>query len=129
MAAVKMQPILSFHANVPKKSLFVSVDTYEKYFAPKDYCIAHHGDKLWFLPNCRYNYLLLGDTDELRQKLDAFCFTYQHVDCLFRLFKCRFSGKTVAKCGQVFDILQKAVEYNQRNRELDKMPSNAKKDC
>ena len=80
-----------------------------------------------FLPSCKYHRLLLGNVEELLKKLDTFCFTYQHVDCLFTLFKYRFSGKIFAKRGQVFDNLQRAVDFNQRNKRVDRMPSIAKK--
>ena len=80
-----------------------------------------------FLPNCRYHNILIGYFEELLQKLDAFCFNYQHVDCLYTLFKYRFSGKTGVKSGQFFDNLQKAVHFNQQNRGVDRKPSIAKK--
>ena len=59
--------------------------------------------------------------------MDTFCFTYQHVDCLYTLFKYRFSGKIFANSGNVFDNVQRAISFNQRNRGVDKMPSIAKK--
>ena len=59
--------------------------------------------------------------------MDAFCSTYQHVDCLYTLFKYRFSGKLIAKSGNVFDNVQRAISFDQRNRRVDKMPSIAKK--
>ena len=58
--------------------------------------------------------------------MDTFCFTYQRVDCLYTLFKYRFSGKGIAKCGQVFDNVERAVDFNQRNKGVDRMPSTAK---
>ena len=69
-----------------------------------------------FLPSCKYHILLLGNVEELLKKLDTFCFTYQHVDCLYTLFKYRFSGKVFAKSGQVFDNVQRAVDFNQRKQ-------------
>ena len=66
-----------------KKSLFIPAKTYEKYIVCKDYCIAHHDDKTCFLPSCKYHILLQGNVEELLKKLDTFCFTYQHVDCLY----------------------------------------------
>ena len=80
-----------------------------------------------FLPNCRYHIILLGDIKELLQKLDAFCFNYQHVDCLYTLFKYRFSDKIVIKSRQIFDNLQRSVYFNQQNRGVDRMLSIAKK--
>ena len=79
------------------------------------------------LVNCKYHIILLGNVKELLQKLDTFCFTYQHVDCLYTLFKYRFSGKAIAKRGQKFDNVQWAVDFNHRNKKVDRLPSIAKK--
>ena len=110
-----------------RKNLFFSANTYEKYIVCKDYCIVHHDDKTCFLPSCKYHILLLGNVEELLNKLDSFCFTYQHVDCLYSLFKYRFTRKVILKSGQVFDNVQQAVDSNQRNKGVDRMPSIAKK--
>ena len=93
----------------------------------KDYCIAHHDNKTCSLPACKYHNILLGEIEELLHKLDTFCFTFQHVDCLYTLFKYRFSGKVIAKTGNVFDNVQRAISFGQRNRGVDKMPCIAKK--
>ena len=127
MAVIMLQPIPSFYAKVSEKSLFISATTYENYIVCKDYCNAHHSEKTCFLPACKYHVVLLGNVQELLKKLDSFCFTYQHVDCLYTLFKYQFSGKVVAKSGQVFDNVQRAVDFNHRNRRVDRMPSIAKK--
>ena len=127
MAAIMLQTIPSCYAKISEKSLFISANTYEKYNVCRDYCIAHHDDKTSFLPSCKYHILLLGNFEELLEKLDAFCFTYQHVDCLYTLFKYRSSGKVIAKCGNVFVNVQRAVDFNHRNKGVDRMPSIAKK--
>ena len=127
MAAIMLQTILSFYAKISEKSLFISANTCEKYIVCKDYCIAHHNDKTCFLPSCKYHIQLHGNDEELLKSLDTFCFTYQHVDCLYTLFKYRFSGKVIAKSGQVFDNVQRAVDFNHRNNGMDRMPSFAKK--
>ena len=49
------------------------------------------------------------------------------MDRLYTLFKYRFSGKVIAKSGQVFDNVQRAVDFNQKNKGVDRMPSIAKK--
>ena len=49
------------------------------------------------------------------------------MDCLYTLFKYRFSGKVFAKSGQVFDNVQQAVDFNPRNKGVDRIPSIAKK--
>ena len=122
-----LQTIPSFYAKISEKSLFISATTYEKYIVCKDYCIAHHNEKTCFLPTCKYHIVLLGNLQELLKKLDTFCFTHQHVDCLYAFFKYRFSGKVIAKSGQVFDNVQRAVDFNHRNKGVDRMPSIAKK--
>ena len=127
MAAIMLQSIPSFYTKLSEKSLFISANTYEKYIVCKDYCVAHHDDKTCFLPSCKCHILLLGNVEELLKKLDTLCFAYQHVNCLYTLFKCRFSGKVIAKSGQVFDNVQRAVDFNHRNKGVDRMPSIAKK--
>ena len=127
MAAIMLQAKPSFYTKLSEKSLFISANTYEKFLVCKDYCIAHHDGKTCLLPACKNHILLIGNVEELLKKLDTFCFTYQHVDCLHTLFKYRFSGKVIAKSGQVFDNVQRAVDLNQRNKGVDRMPSIAKK--
>ena len=122
-----LQTIPSFYAKNSEKSLFVSATTYEKYIVCRDYCIAHHNEKTCFVPACKYHIVVLGNVQELLKKLDRFCFTNQHVDCLYTLFKYRFSGKVIAKSGQVFDNVQRAVDFNDGNKGVERMPSIAKK--
>ena len=110
MAAVMLQVIPSFYTNCSKNSLFISANTYEKYIVSKEYCIARHDDKICFLPKCRYHIILIGNIKDLLQKLDTFCLNYQHVDCLYTLFKYRFNGKIVIKSGQIFDNLQRVLQ-------------------
>ena len=99
MAVVMLQAIPSFYTNCSKNSLFFSANTSENYIVSNGYCIARQDDEMWFMPNCRYHIILIGNIEELLQKLDGFCFIYQHVDCLYTLFKYRFSGKIVLKSG------------------------------
>ena len=106
MAAIMLQAKPSFYTKFSEKSMFISANTYEKYIVCKNYCIAHHNNKTCFLPFRKYHILLIGNVEELLKKLDTFCFTYQHVDCLYTLFKYRFSGKVFARSGQVFDNVQ-----------------------
>ena len=127
MAAIMLQAKPSFYAKISENSFFISASTYEKYIVCKEFCIAHQNERTCFLPACKYHFVLLGNIQELLKKLDSFCFTYQHVDCLDTLFKYRFSGKVFAKSGQVFDNLQRAVDFNHRNKGVDRMPSIAKK--
>ena len=97
MAAIMLQTIPTFYTKLSGKSLFISAITYEKFIVCKDYCIAHHDDNTCFLPSCKYHILVHGNVEELLKKLDKICFTYQHVDCLYTLFKYRFSGKSYCK--------------------------------
>ena len=117
----------SFNTNFSEKR-FISARTYEKHIVCTDYCIAHHDNKSCCLPACKYHIMLLGNVEELPKRLDKFSFTYQHVDCLYTLIKYRFSA-VFAKTGQVFDNVQRAVDFNQRNKGVDRKPSIAKKDA
>ena len=47
--------------------------------------------------------------------------------CLYTLLKYRVSGKVIAKSGQVFDNVQRAVDFNHRSKRVDRMPSTVKK--
>ena len=127
MAAVVLQVIPSLYTNYSKNSLFISANTYEKLIVSEEYCIALHDDKMWFLSNCRYHIIEIGNLKELLKRLDAFCFNYQHVDCLYTLFKHSFSGKIVVKSGRTIDNVQRAVHFNHQNRGVDTKPSIAKK--
>ena len=80
-----------------------------------------------FLPNCRYIIILIGNIKGLLPKLDAFCFNYQHVDCLYTHFEYHFSDKSVIKSEQFFDKLQRTNHFNQQNRGMDGMSSIATK--
>ena len=127
MTAIMLQTIPRFYAKNSEKSLFISATTFEKYIVCKDYCIAHHDDKACFLTAYNYHIIRLGNVEELLNKLDTFCVTYQHEDCLYTLFKYGFSGKVFAKGGQVFDNVERAVDFNHRNKGVDRMPSIARK--
>ena len=128
MAAVMLRAITSLYTKSSKNSFLISANRYEKYIVSKECCIARHDDNMCSLPNCRYHIILISNIKVLLQKLDAFCFNYQHVDCLYTLFKHRFSGKIVVESGQLFDNLQRAVHFNQQDRGVDRMPSFAKRD-
>ena len=127
MAAIMSQTIPATAQKFQNKNLCISANTYEKHIVCKDYCIAHHDYKTCFLPASKYQIIILGNVEELLQKMDSFCFTYQHVDCLYTLCKLRFNGEVIAQSGQVFDNLQRAVDFSHRNKGVDRMPSIAKK--
>ena len=127
MAAIMLQSIPSFYAKFSEKSLFISATTSEKYIVCKDYCTTQHNEKTCFSSAGKYHIILLGNVQELLKKLDRFCLTCQQVDCLNTLFKHRFSGKAFAKSGQVFDNVQRAVDFIHRSKGVDRTPSIAKK--
>ena len=112
-----------FSRKVFKKQSALNTNTVEKYIANKDNCFAYQDDKICFLPNSRYLITPIADIKESLQKLDAFCFNYQHVDCLYIVFNYRFNGKSAVKSGQLFDNVQRAFTFNHQNRRVDRMPS------
>ena len=127
MAAGMLQVIASSYTIYSKTNFFFSPNSTEKYIVSKEYCFARHDDKVCFLANCRYHIILKDNLKVLPLKLDAFCFMYQHWDCLYTPFKYRFSGKVVVKSGQAFDNVQRAVHFNHRNRGVDILPIIAKR--
>ena len=110
-----------------KQPLYFCNHIWKKSIVRKEYCSARHDDKMCLLPNCKNHIMFIGNNNELLQKLDAFCFDYQHVDCLSTRFKYCFSGKIVVKSGQLFDSVQRAVHFNHQNIGVDRMSSVAKK--
>ena len=129
MVAVMLEAIPSFFQKLSETSLFISTDDYEKFLVCRDYCVAAHVPAFCFLKNCKFHLLLIADKDlnDLLVKLDRVCFTYQHVDCFYTLFKFRFSGNVLEKNGEIFDSVERAVSFNKLNKGVDKMPSIAKK--
>ena len=61
MAAIMLQTIPSFYTKLSEKGHFISANTYEKYNVCKDYCNAHHDDKTYFSPACKYHNIVLED--------------------------------------------------------------------
>ena len=129
MAAVMLQVIPSFFQKFFETSLFISTDDYEKFLVCPDYCVAVHDPAFCYLKNCKFHLLLIADKDlkDLLVKLDRVCFTYQHVDCFYTLFKFRFGGKVLEKNGEIFDSVERTVSFNKLKKGVDKMPSIAKK--
>ena len=115
MAALILQVTFSFYAKKSKNSFFFC-KYLKKFIVSEEYCIAHPYAELVFLPECRYHNSLLGNVVDLLQQTDSLSLLYQHVDCLYALFKYRFSGYIDVKVGQVFDNVQGAVFFIQRNR-------------
>ena len=93
----------------------------------KEDCISHFDGRIDFSTICRYHVLLLGNVEELLQKLDPICFTNQQVDCSFTLFKYEFNGNIVAQGGQVFENVRRSICLNQRNSGGEGIPGIAKK--
>ena len=116
----------NFNAKCSKKQTFLSSSANKKPIVSKEYCISHHDAGMWFLPICIKDRLLLGVVEELLHKLDPLCFAYQHVDCLFTLYKYPLNRNIAVKSGEVFDNLQGVVCFNQRNRVVDRISSIAK---
>ena len=121
-----LQVIPSFFAKYSKNIFFFCKDKRTKNIVRKNYCLAHIDAKISFIPNCGYHIFLHGNIEELLQKLNPFYFTYEQVDCLYTLFKYRFSEIFLVKSGQVFENGQRAVRFSQKKRGVDRMRSIAK---
>ena len=115
-----LQTIPSFYTKNSEKSLFISANTYEKYIVCKNYCIAHYDNKTYFLHVCKFHIILLENVDELLRKSVTFCFSYQHVDCLYTLFKYLFSGillqrvdKCLITCNEQLTLITKTRDWTE----------------
>ena len=62
------------------------------------------------------------------QKKESDCFNYQHVDGLYTIFKSAFSCKLVVKIGELFDNVQRAVQFNRQSLRVERKSSIAKKE-
>ena len=128
MAAIMLHVNPSFYTKYSKNSLFLSPNKYEKYIESKECCIARQDDKMCFLPNCSYHIILIGNFKDLLQKLDAFCFNYQHVECLYTLFKYGFSGKIVIKNGQLYDFFSEGSSFQPAKQRSGQIAQHRKKE-
>ena len=127
MAAVMLQ-VIPYSLEGIQETIFVFLQTQMEYpFCLNNYCIDRHYDNLCFLPKWRYHTKQRGENKELPKKLDAFCSNNQHTDCLYALLRHRFSGRMVAKTGQLCNNKQRAVRFNHQNKGVERMPSIVKK--
>ena len=70
---------------------------FEKNTVCNDYGIAHHVDKLCFLPDGFYHNKEKGHIDQLPLKWDTLLFTYQQVNSLSKYLNYQSSGNVVAQ--------------------------------
>ena len=80
-----------------------------------------------FLPICRQIIKLLGDIDGLIQKVDAFCFTYQHVHFLHTLSNIGSLGKMMKRMDICLMMCREQYVLNYEMG-LNRRPSIAVKD-
>ena len=112
-----------------QKSLFISANTYEKYIVCTGYSIAHHDVKTCFLPTCKYHILLLGNVEELLKKLCSLCITYQHVDCLYTLFKINSVEKLLQRGDKCLISCNEQLTSITGTRKCRECRALQKKDC
>ena len=70
------------------------------------------------------------DDEDLRvaKEIGNLRFTCHHAECLYTIYRYRFSGDIFAKIGQVFDSVQKVVPFTLQKRGMDVFRSFAKKE-
>ena len=128
MVAVMLQVIPSFYTNYSKNRLLITANTYEKFIVSKEYCIACHDGKMCFLPNCRYHIILIGNIKDLLQKLDAFCFNYQHVDCLYTFLCTASMAKLLSRVHNSLLICRGQFISTSKTEEWTECPASRKRD-
>ena len=127
MAAVMLQVIPSFYTSFSKTTAFFPANTYEENIVSEQYCIARHDDKMCFLPNCRYHIILIGNIKNLLQIWMHSVSTTNTWTVCIHFSSTASVAKIALKRGQLLDNLQRAVDFNQENTGVDRMPSIAKK--
>ena len=116
-----------FYTNCSKNSFIISANTYEKYIASKEYCIARRDGKMCFLRKCRFHIILIGDLKEFLPKLDAFCLNYQLVECVYTLFNFRFGCKIMSGVDKSL-IMCSGQFISNNTKEWTECPSLRKRD-
>ena len=129
MAAVMCQLLPHFYKKFCEKALFifVSVKDYRPYLFTSEYVVALHYS---FCPlkTFRYHIFLISfSAKDLLQKLEDLSYLYQTVDCLYTLYKHQFFGNILEELGLVFTQLDRAVQHNYENKNVEKLPSVSKK--
>ena len=59
-----MQAVASFFAKFLEQILFFCAKIYENHILSKEYRIAHHDNKLCFLPNSKCHIILVTDIED-----------------------------------------------------------------
>ena len=124
-----LQVIPSFLGKFWESSLFILSDYNEDFLVCHDYSVASQNPAHCNSINCEVHILCIAseDNNDVIGKQDRLCFTHENVDCFYTLFKFRFSGNLLVKFGELLDSLERVVSFNKVNKELDKIPSLAKK--
>ena len=129
MAFAMCQAYPTFYLDYHSNSLFISVseNVYEKFIVTQDYCISNY-PSFYPVKNCKFHLVLIGlSLDQILQRFDKYHFTYQIVDCIYTLYKCKFHSNVISSSGEVFNQLNRAVEHNLKCRVPEKLPSVANK--
>lgn len=127
MAAVMIQLLPEFYKEYSKNSIYISTQSknYDKFLINSKYCVANHNTCT--ISNCTYHILIIGDVDNILKRLDSLSFVYQSVDCFYTVYKHLFFNHVICQNGKVFELVDRAVNYNLNIRRIEKTPSIAKK--
>ena len=128
MVAVMLQVTPSFQTVYSKNSLFLSANKYEGQILSKDYCIARHDDKMCFLSKCKYHVILIGNIKDSLQKLDAFCFNYEHLDCLIHFSGTASVAKLLSRVHNSSILCREQFISTSKTEEWTECPASRKRD-
>ena len=113
MAALMLHVLLNFYTKCSKNGSSTSANTYEKYIASRDHCIARHDDKMCFLPICRFHIKLMGGTKKFLPWMHSvstinkwiFCKQFSSTNSVVKLLS-RFENSSIRCRGQFISTAQ-----------------------
>ena len=111
-----------------KESRLLHTSFFERLLRVRKHCIGYHDGRTCYLPDWGCHSLLIGDIEELLQKMNAFGFRFQHEGCLHKNSKYRFEGNILPGAKNCSFCTGNSLFFKQRNSVLEKMPGFAKKE-
>ena len=118
----------SFYSDHNNKTFFFLFRTiFTKKYRTQDYCVSTY-DSFCFLEKRKFNLILIGTSlIQFFQRSDKYLYIYQHIDCLYTLYKHRVYSSSVTSRREVLNQLKCGVQHNLRCKVNEKRTSVSRK--
>ena len=129
VAAVMLQTKHTFHSSHSQNSLFCSADLFENYLVTEMYCVRTLEDSILHLiaVSVSYSFGKKG-MKKLFDKLFEVHLTDQFVDWFYTDSNLGFNDRVCTKERDLFDIVERAVNFNRYVKKNGRLPSVAESD-